>query len=51
MAGSIFSALRRAFCPRRRGSRIFLRRFAGRWKLSRRAPAGTPTRPFLCCPL
>ena len=40
----------RFFFLRRRGSRIFLRRFAGRWKLSRRAPAGTPTRPFSGCP-
>ena len=50
MAGSNFSALRRAFCPRRRGSRIFLRRFLSRWQPSRRAPAGTPTRPFSGCP-
>ena len=36
----------RFFFPRRRGSRIFLRRFAGRWQSSRRAPADIPTRPF-----
>ena len=40
----------RFFCLRRRGSRIFLRRFWNRWQLSRRVPAGTPTRPFSGCP-
>ena len=40
-----------AFFPRRWGNRIFLHRFAGRWQLSRHAPANIPTRPFLCCPL
>lgn len=41
----------RFFFLRRRGSRISSRRFAGRGQPSRHAPAGTPTRPFLCCPL
>ena len=47
---NMLSVTQNAFFPRRRGSRIFLRRFAGRWQLSRRAPAGTSTRPFSGCP-
>lgn len=39
-----------AFFLRRRGSRIFLRRFLSRWQPSRHAPANIPTRPFSGCP-
>lgn len=47
---NMLSVTQNAFFPRRRGSCISSRRFAGRWQPSRRAPADTSTRPFSGCP-